>query len=54
MRLAEELNARRIPGVRVYPTSFTPTASKYAGEGCRGVFLMVTDREAVRPVRVAS
>ena len=51
-RLAEELNARRLPGVRVYPTSFTPASSKYAGEVCRGVFLIVTDRDAIRPVRV--
>jgi uncharacterized protein YbbC (DUF1343 family)/CubicO group peptidase (beta-lactamase class C family) len=50
--LAEALNARHLPGVRFYPTSFTPTTSKYAGEACRGVFLIVTDREAVRPVRV--
>jgi uncharacterized protein YbbC (DUF1343 family) len=52
VRLAEEFNARRIPGVRVYPTSFMPSSSRYAGELCRGVFLIVTDREAIRPVRV--
>ena len=51
-RLAEALNARRLPGVRVYPTAFTPSSSKYAGELCRGVFLIVTDRDAIRPVRV--
>ena len=45
-RLAEALNARRLPGVRVYPTTFTPSSSKYAGELCRGVFLIVTDRDA--------
>ena len=50
-RLAEALNARHLPGVRVYPTTFTPSASKYAGEVCRGVFLIVTDRDAIRPVR---
>jgi uncharacterized protein YbbC (DUF1343 family) len=51
-RLAEALNARSLPGVRVYPTTFTPSSSKYAGELCRGVFLIVTDRDALRPVRV--
>ncbi len=51
-RLAEALNARHLPGVRVYPTTFTPSASKYAGEVCRGVFLIVTDRDAIRPVRL--
>ena len=50
--LAEALNARRIPGVRFYPVRFTPTASKYAGQACGGVFLIVTDRAALRPVRL--
>jgi uncharacterized protein YbbC (DUF1343 family) len=49
-RLAEALNARAIPGVRVYPVRFTPTASKFAGEACSGVFFVVTDREALKPV----
>lgn len=51
-RLAARLNARRIPGITFYPTWFTPTASKYKGERCGGVFMIVTDREALRPVRV--
>ena len=50
--LAEALNARRIPGVRFYPVRFTPAASKYAGQECQGVFLIVTDRTALRPVRL--
>ena len=32
--------------------SFTPASSKYAGEACQGVFIIVTDRTALRPVRV--
>lgn len=52
MRLAEALNARGIPGVRFYPVHFTPTSSKFANEACQGVFIVITDREAVRPVRV--
>jgi uncharacterized protein YbbC (DUF1343 family) len=52
VRLAEELNARQVPGVRFYPVSFTPTSSKYQGEPCQGVFIVVTDRQALRPVRV--
>ena len=51
-RLAAELNARRLPGIRFYPIVFTPAASKYAGERCSGVFMLVTDREALRPARV--
>jgi uncharacterized protein YbbC (DUF1343 family)/CubicO group peptidase (beta-lactamase class C family) len=50
--LSDALNARRIPGVRFYPVRFTPAASKYAGEECQGVFLIVSDRAALRPVRL--
>jgi uncharacterized protein YbbC (DUF1343 family) len=52
VRLAEALNARGLPGVRFYPVRFTPTADPYAGQPCPGVFLTVTDRAALRPVRV--
>jgi uncharacterized protein YbbC (DUF1343 family)/CubicO group peptidase (beta-lactamase class C family) len=50
--LADALNARAIPGIRFYPIRFTPTSSKYANEECGGVFMIVTDRAAIRPVRV--
>lgn len=50
--LAAALNARNLPGVRFYPVRFTPASSKYANQECGGVFLVVTDREALRPVRV--
>jgi uncharacterized protein YbbC (DUF1343 family) len=50
--LAAALNERGLAGIRFYPVTFTPTSSTYAGEACRGVFLIVTDREAIRPVRV--
>ena len=50
--LAERLNARRVPGVRAYPVTFTPSAGPYAGEPCRGIHLIVTDRDALRPVRL--
>jgi uncharacterized protein YbbC (DUF1343 family) len=52
VQLADALNARAIPGVRFYPVRFTPTSSKYANEECQGVFIIVTDRAALRPVRV--
>lgn len=51
-RLAAELNGRRLPGIRFYPVTFTPSSSKYAGEACQGIFLVVTDRTALQPVRV--
>ncbi len=50
--LADALNARNIPGIRFYPVRFTPTSNKYANEECGGVFMIVTDRTALRPVRV--
>ena len=52
VRLAEALNTRRLPGVRFYPVRFTPAADPYAGQPCPGVSLTVTDRAALRPVRV--
>jgi uncharacterized protein YbbC (DUF1343 family)/CubicO group peptidase (beta-lactamase class C family) len=52
VRLAETLNARAIAGVRFYPVRFTPVSSKYAKEECQGVFMVVTDRAALRPVRL--
>jgi uncharacterized protein YbbC (DUF1343 family)/CubicO group peptidase (beta-lactamase class C family) len=52
VRLAQVLNDRRIPGIRFYPVHFTPTSSVHANEACRGVFMMVTDRSTLRPVRV--
>jgi uncharacterized protein YbbC (DUF1343 family)/CubicO group peptidase (beta-lactamase class C family) len=50
--LAAALNARRLPGIAFYPVTFTPQSSRYAGEACQGVFMVVTDRMALQPVRV--
>jgi uncharacterized protein YbbC (DUF1343 family)/CubicO group peptidase (beta-lactamase class C family) len=52
VQLAAALNARGLAGVRFYPVSFTPQSSIFAGEECRGVFILVTDRQALRPVRL--
>lgn len=51
-RLAAALNSRKLPGIRFYPVSFTPSSSKYAGEMCQGVFMVVTNRSTLLPVRV--
>jgi len=51
-RVAEELNRRGIPGVRFVPIRFTPRASLFAGEECGGVAIIITERAAVRPVRL--
>ena len=52
VKLADALNARNLPGIRFYAVRFTPTSSKFANQECQGVFMVVTDRAAVRPVRV--
>jgi uncharacterized protein YbbC (DUF1343 family)/CubicO group peptidase (beta-lactamase class C family) len=49
--LARALNLRLIPGVRVYPTRFKPTASNFAGKEIEGVRFLITDREAFDSVR---
>jgi len=51
--LAEALNRQGLRGVRFDPIWFTPTADVYAGVACGGVRMVVTDREAIRPVTVA-
>jgi uncharacterized protein YbbC (DUF1343 family) len=51
-QLADTLNGRALPGIRFYPVRFTPISSKYANQECQGVFLIVSDRNALRPVRV--
>ncbi len=50
--LARRLNARRLPGARFYPVTFSPRSSRYAGQPCGGVQIIVTDRDALEPVRV--
>ncbi|MEX1129248.1 MAG: exo-beta-N-acetylmuramidase NamZ domain-containing protein [Vicinamibacterales bacterium] len=54
VKLADELNGRNLPGIRFYPIRFTPTASKHANRECQGVFMVVTDRLSLRPVRVGA
>ena len=51
--LAEALNRQGLRGVRFDPIWFTPTADVYASISCGGVRIVVTDREAIRPVTVA-
>lgn len=49
-RLALALNAMALPGLRFVPVGFVPESSEHAGERCGGVHIVVTDRDAVRPV----
>jgi uncharacterized protein YbbC (DUF1343 family)/CubicO group peptidase (beta-lactamase class C family) len=50
LKLAAELNRAGLKGVRFVPVRFTPEASVFAGEECRGVRLLLTDRNAFRAV----
>jgi uncharacterized protein YbbC (DUF1343 family) len=51
--LAAALNARGLEGIRFYPVTFTPSSgAKLGDQACRGVFMVVTDRDRLRPVRV--
>ena len=51
-QLAAALNARKIAGVRVYPTRFTPTESNLKGKLVEGVRLVIIDREGFDAVRL--
>jgi uncharacterized protein YbbC (DUF1343 family) len=49
--LAKALNARNVPGIRVYPVHFKPTSSVGAGKMLKGVRFVVTDRDAFNAVQ---
>lgn len=49
-KLAAELNAADTPGVRFVPRFFTPTSSKFAGERCGGIDLVLTDPDGLNAV----
>lgn len=49
--LANHLNAAGLDGVRFVPIRFTPTSSKFSGESCGGVNLVITDRLTFNPLR---
>jgi uncharacterized protein YbbC (DUF1343 family)/CubicO group peptidase (beta-lactamase class C family) len=50
--LAAYLNQRQIPGVRAYPTSFTPTESNFKGARIEGVRFEITHRELFDSTRL--
>lgn len=49
--LAERLNSLGLAGVVFRPVMFSPTSSKFKGEGCAGVQFHVTDRQVFRPLQ---
>lgn len=51
-QLARQLNAAGLKGVRFIPLRFTPDASKFAGEACSGISIVITARRSIAPLRV--
>ncbi|MEK6303450.1 MAG: exo-beta-N-acetylmuramidase NamZ domain-containing protein [Acidobacteriota bacterium] len=49
-KLSEALNRAGLAGVRFVPVRYTPRSSRFSGEPCGGVNIIVTDRGAFRPV----
>jgi uncharacterized protein YbbC (DUF1343 family) len=51
-RLSVWLNAREIPGIRIYPTRFRPESSNFKGRWIEGVRFVITDRDAFDSTRL--
>ena len=49
-RFAAHLNNAGLAGVRFVPVRFSPASSKFAGETCNGVNIIVTDRARFHPL----
>jgi uncharacterized protein YbbC (DUF1343 family)/CubicO group peptidase (beta-lactamase class C family) len=49
--LAAFLNARSIPGIRVYPVQFRPDSSEGKGQNLEGVRFLITDRDQFDSLR---
>ncbi len=52
VELAQALNGRSIPGVRVYPTRFTPADSVFKGKSIEGVRFVIVNRETLNSARL--
>jgi uncharacterized protein YbbC (DUF1343 family) len=50
--LAERMNRYGLTGVAFVAVEFTPASSKYQGELCHGLQVLITDRERIEPVRL--
>jgi uncharacterized protein YbbC (DUF1343 family) len=51
-QVAAALNERHLPGVRFTSQPFIPVVGLYSGQRCSGVAIRVTDRAAVRSMRM--
>jgi uncharacterized protein YbbC (DUF1343 family) len=52
LKLAAELNAAQLPGVRFIPIRFTPNNREFKGQLCKGVNIVLTDRETCNVVDI--
>jgi uncharacterized protein YbbC (DUF1343 family)/CubicO group peptidase (beta-lactamase class C family) len=52
LNLAAELNSAQLPGVRFVPVRFTPNTREFKGELCKGVNIILTDREKCNVVDI--
>jgi uncharacterized protein YbbC (DUF1343 family)/CubicO group peptidase (beta-lactamase class C family) len=50
LALGQALSRSNLPGVRFVPVRFTPASSKFAGESCGGVNIVITNRREFRAV----
>ncbi len=48
--IARALNRAKIPGARFIPMRFTPSASKFAGQECQGIRILITQRQRFDPL----
>lgn len=52
VQLTEELNRAGLSGVRFVPIRFTPNASVFKNQLCRGVYIVLTDRVRCRAIDI--
>jgi uncharacterized protein YbbC (DUF1343 family)/CubicO group peptidase (beta-lactamase class C family) len=52
LRLADELNKQKLPGVRFVPIRFTPPEYIFKNQSCAGVNIILTDREKCNVVDI--
>lgn len=51
-QVADALNQRHLPGLRFADWPFIPVVGLYSGQRCGGVTIRITDRQAVRSMRM--
>jgi uncharacterized protein YbbC (DUF1343 family) len=51
-KLASDLSQQDHQGLAFTPIRFTPDSSKFAGDACEGVKILITDRQQVRPIHL--